>query len=67
MVSLFGGNRGCCLEGLGCMGGGVAVDGSNMIYDLEIFAQQSYYFTIYDGCHHLTALSTSKLSACLTF
>ena len=52
---------------LGYTGGGVAADGSNMIYNLQILHQQSYYFTIYDECHHLTALSTSKVSACLIF
>ena len=33
---------------LGCMGGGVAADGSNMIYNLQILHQQSNYFTIYE-------------------
>ena len=30
------------------MGGGVAADGSNMIYNLHSFHQQSNYFTIYE-------------------
>ena len=33
---------------LGCMGGGVAADGSNMIYNLQILHQQTNYFTIYE-------------------
>ena len=33
---------------LGCIGGGVAADDSNMIYNLQILHQQSNYFTIYE-------------------
>ena len=32
---------------LGCMGGGVAADVTNMIYNLQILHQQSNCFTIY--------------------
>ena len=31
------------------MGGGVAADGSNMIYNSQILHQQSNYFTIYES------------------
>ena len=30
------------------MGGGVAADGSDMIYNVQILHQQSNYFTIYE-------------------
>ena len=32
----------------GCIGGGEAADGSNMIYNLQILHQQSNYFTIHE-------------------
>ena len=42
---------------LGCMGGGVAADGSNMIYNMQILHQQSNYFTIHE-CKYVTDVNT---------
>ena len=42
---------------LRCMGGGVAADGSSMIYNLQILHQQSNYITIFE-CKNVTDVIT---------